>query len=122
MKTLTHDQIIRLRIIKAFGVTESRMFWLEWNAGIYCLENQCMGHEKSIDMLQSEPYYWHWFMQQWYAANELFVINYAACSQPTWGMFIDFHKHFLNDENMSKSYMHYMTGITKRKSKKLLSV
>ncbi|HEY0262688.1 MAG TPA: hypothetical protein VGB95_06655 [Chitinophagales bacterium] len=119
MKKLTHDQIIRLRIIKAFGTTEERMFWLEWNAGMRYLENQCMGNQTSIDEMKSQPFYWRWFMQQWYAVNEMFLSDYAACAQPTWAMFIAFHKEFLGDENMSRSYMYHISKLTKIESRKV---
>lgn len=118
MKTTAHDTNIRKRLIAAFGVTEAKMFWLEVELGMRYLEYQCMGTQSAIDALKSEPAYWNWFIGQWYAANELFVSDYAACTSPTWGMYVAFHKEVMSGEMMCKSYMHYMGLITKTESRK----
>lgn len=117
--TQQRDQAVRKRLIASLGITEERMFWLEWELGMKYLETQCMGNQQSIKAMQGEGFYWRWFMQYWYSHNELFFTEYAACTHVTWGIYIEFHKHLLLNEAISMNYMHYMTAITKTESKKI---
>lgn len=110
------------------GFDDEQCFWLRVNEGLRFLRAECQGDLQGVEMLQSERFYWNWFINQWQIRDEQFIEMNELHELSIYELnriertrlriqYEYFHANGIRGEEMSVGYQHIISEVVKKETR-----